>query len=279
MTNINCPRGVYVNHKQTIFVVDSGHDRVMKYTDDGRKARRIGSKNVSKGEYDRLDRPSTMIQDIKSNNLIICDRGHRRVLRWNQKTGAYTQIIKENIACFGVTMDHEGFLYVSDTDKHEVRRYEYGSERGIVVAGGHGQGRQLSQLNYPTYIFVDTEQSVYVSDSLNNRVVKWDKGAKEGIIIAGGHGIRKNANQLFCPAGLIVDQAGTLYVADHWNHRIMRWRERDTAGEIIAGDRYLAGNSSNELNAPEGIAIDRNGNLYVSDYYNHRIQRFDIQTD
>ncbi|CAF1687831.1 unnamed protein product, partial [Adineta ricciae] len=247
----------------------------MKYTDGGRKARQIVSRKTDgKHEREQLHRPSAVIQDAKSKNLIICDRGHYRIVRWNRKTSRFSQIIQENMACFGVAMDEEGCLYVSDTEKHEVRRYESGDQFGKVVAGGQGQGHRLSQLKSPTYIFVDGKQAVYVSDRFNNRIVKWEKDAKKGIIVAGGHGNGKDKHQLFCPAGLIVDQSGTIYAADHWNHRIMRFRQGETYGEIIAGDNYLSGDRSNELNGPEGIAFDRQGNLYVVDSYNNRIQRF-----
>ena len=68
----------------------------------------------------------------------------------------------------GLTMDHQRYLYVSDIVKHEVRRYTIGDKNSIVVAGGNGRGRQLNQLNYPTYLFVDEEQAVYVSDSIQS---------------------------------------------------------------------------------------------------------------
>jgi len=176
-------------------------------------------------------------------------------------------------------VDEEGSLYVSDTEKHEVRRYRLGGSRGTVVAGGHGQGRRLHQLNHPTYIFVDLDQSVYVSDSYNDRVMKWEKGAKVGVIVAGGNGKGKNRTQLDCPAGLLVDELGRVYVADHWNYRVMRWDNGAEQGEIIVGNKYLPGDSAKHLNRPEGLAFDEDGNLYVADSYNHRIQRFATQTN
>jgi hypothetical protein len=77
---------------------------------------------------------------------------------------------------------------VSDTEKHEVRRYTGGYTQGIVDAGGNGQGDHLNQLNWPHYTFVNGEQSVYVSDCCNHRVMKSMKGAKEGVVVAGGTG-------------------------------------------------------------------------------------------
>ena len=59
-------------------------------------------------------------------------------------------------------MDYQRHLYISDTEKDEVRRYTIGDKNGIVVAGGNGKGNQLNQLNWPTYLFVDEEQAVHV---------------------------------------------------------------------------------------------------------------------
>ncbi|CAF5226998.1 unnamed protein product, partial [Rotaria magnacalcarata] len=104
-------------------------------------------------------------------------------------------------------MDNQGNLYVSDTEKHEVRRYDIHlrDKKGIRVAGGNGEGDGINQLNYPTCIFVDRQQNVYVSDSMNHRVVKWKKGATEGVVVAGGEGNGYSRVQLSDPRGIFVD--------------------------------------------------------------------------
>ena len=146
---------------------------------------------------------------------------NRRVLRWSRRQETTQgEIIVDNINCSGLAIDHQRYLYVSDTEKDEVRRYTIGDKNGIVVAGGNGQGNQLNQLNFPTYLFVDEEQAVYVSDNHNHRVMKWNKGAKEGIVVAGGRGEGSALTQLSYPQGLFVDTSGTIYVVDARNDRV-----------------------------------------------------------
>ncbi|CAM6005293.1 unnamed protein product [Sphagnum balticum] len=106
-------------------------------------------------------------------------------MRWSRRKNANGQIIISDIDCRGLTMDNNGYLYVSDYEKNEVRRWRIGDDRGTIVAGGNGAGDHLHQLNSPRYIFVDEDYSVYVSDFKNHRVMKWIKGAKEGIVVAG----------------------------------------------------------------------------------------------
>ena len=114
---------------------------------------------------DQLNYPIDVLIDKETNNLLIADRENRRVVRWSQGQGTTQgEVIVNNIYCWGLAIDHQRYLYVSDTEKDEVRRYTIGDKNGIVVAGGNGQGNQLNQLNCPTYLFVDKEQAVYVSD-------------------------------------------------------------------------------------------------------------------
>ncbi|CAF4251477.1 unnamed protein product [Adineta steineri] len=222
---------------------------------------------------DQLDYPTDVTVDQQNHLIIIADLGNRRVIQWldqNQK------ILVDNIDCWGLAMDKNGFLYVSDYTKNEVRRWEMGeyNNEGIVVAGGNGQGDQLNQFNYPTFIFVDEDQSVYVTDQDNHRVMKWRNGAK-GIVVAGGNDQGENLNQLYHPEEVIVDDLGEIYVADCWNHRVMRWCEGKEEGEIIVGGNGN-GNQPNQLSRPHGLSFDDEGNLYVADYLNHRIQKFEI---
>jgi sugar lactone lactonase YvrE len=273
---LHCPKGLYVDGNQTIFVADNSNHRIMKYTQGAIIGRNITCKNISGHGLRGLRAPLNVVFDKCSRGLIIADYHNRRVLRWFRRNHA--EILIKNVACGGLTIDDENFLYLSDTEKHEVRRYGADDRHGTVVAGGRGQGSRLNQLNHPTYVFVGPDEGVYVSDTWNDRVVKWDKGASEGVIVAGGKGKGQARTQLDCPSGLVVDQFGTVYVVDHWNHRVMRWYKGASRGEIIAGGKHIAGDGANQLNEPEGLAFDLYGNLYVADSNNHRIQRFNVQT-
>ncbi|CAF5057276.1 unnamed protein product [Rotaria sp. Silwood1] len=233
-----------------------------------------------KGEGNRLDQlnwPTDVLIDKETDSLIICDYGNSRVVRWSRRSGTTQgEILIDNIDCCGLFMDDQRYLYVSDTEKHEVRRYQIGDKNGITVAGGHGTGAGLNQLNSPTYIFVDQQQTVYVSDSDNHRVMKWNKGTKEGIVVAGGQGEGNALTQLSYPSGLLVDTLGTIYVADSKNHRIMRWPKGAKQGTAIVGGND-EGAGANQLNIFRGLSFDRHGNLYVVDEGNNRVQFFSIQ--
>ncbi|CAF1510028.1 unnamed protein product, partial [Rotaria sp. Silwood1] len=204
-----------------------------------------------KGEGHRLDQlnhPTDVLIDKETASLIICDWWNRRVVRWSLRSGTTQgKIIIDNIKCWGLFMDDQRYLYVSDIEKHEVRRYQIGDKNGTLVAGGNSKGANLNQLNCPTYIFVDQQQAVYVSDYYNHRVMKWNKDAKKGSVVAGGQGKGNALTQLRCPNGLFVDTLGTLYVADTVNDRVMRWAKGAKQGTVIVG-RNGKGAGANQFN-------------------------------
>ena len=55
----------------------------------------------------------------------------------------------------------------------------------------------------------------------------------------------------------------------------MRWCEEKEEGEIVVGGNG-DGNQLNQLNFPRSLSFDDEGNLYVADYSNDRIQKFEV---
>ena len=71
----------------------------------------------------------------------------------------------------------------------------------------------------------------------------------------------------------MVDLLGTVYVADHYNHRVIRWLKGATEGSVVIDSH----GQPNQLNLPWDLSFDRQNNLYVVDYGNHRLQKFNIE--
>ncbi len=270
------PTGIYVDDDdQTFYVADTVNNRIMKWKFDANNGEVVAGGNGLGYRIDQFTYPRDVIVDKKNDSLIISDKGNKRVMRYSRRNKTNQQVIISNVNCYGLTMHHNGDLYVSDSERHQVRRWREGEINGTVVAGGNGKGDRLNQLDYPTHIFVDEDHSVYVSDSFNERVMKWKKDANEGIVVAGGHGEGSSLKQLSSPEGLIVDHLGNVYIADRSNHRIMRWLAGANEGSIVVGGNRQ-GNQPNQFYDPGGLSFDRQGNLFVVDDRNNRVQKFDI---
>lgn len=196
-----------------------------------------------------------------------------------------------------VAVDAQGHLYIADTMNHRVRRVD--AKTGIIATiAGTGQARfsgdggpaDRAALNEPAALAIDAQGQLYIADQSNNRVRAVD--LKTGVIrtVAGtgsavydGDGKPATESSLAGPSGLAV-AAGTLYIADTFNGRI---RSVDLATGIIAtvaGDggsyRYQSPDdpSSSSVSRPSGIALDREGNLFLTDSDSHLIRRWERAT-
>jgi sugar lactone lactonase YvrE len=271
------PRGLLVDDEDTVIVADWRNHRIVEWKRGDTSGTVLAGDNGQGNGPDQLNEPTDVIYDKETDSLIICDSGNRRVTRWPRRNGTRRgETISDNIDCLRLAMDDEGSLYVTDWQKHEVRRYRRGETNYTVVAGGNGKGGGLHQLNLPLYVCVDAEHAVYVSDNENHRVMKWVKNAKEGIVVAGGRGQGKDLTQLSRPHGVLVDATGNVYVADYVNARVMRWCRGATQGTVVVGGNG-EGERANQFYGLTGLSFDRHGHLYVADFANHRVQRFPLE--
>ena len=86
--------------------------------------------------------------------------------------------------------------------------------------------------------------------------------------------------QLYDPQGLALTASGTVLVCEYGNHRVSELRVTDGAfvskwgkdGGI--GGAGGSGNQEGEFHYPEAITVSDDGEVYVSDTGNNRIQVF-----
>ena len=157
LNQLNGPFGLDIDDdNQSIVIADWGNDRIVEWKMGASNGKVIAGGRGQGNRLDQLNYPSDVLIDKGTNSLLIADRDNRRVFRWSRCQGTTQgEVIVRNIHCWGLAIDHQRYLYVSDIGKNEVRRYTIGDKNSIVVAGGNGRGNQLNQLNYPTYLFVD----------------------------------------------------------------------------------------------------------------------------
>jgi sugar lactone lactonase YvrE len=189
-----------------------------------------------------------------------------------------------------VALDGTGNLYFVDRWNHRIRKV---SADGIIttVAGtgsegfsGDGGPATEAKLAAPHGLALDAEGNLIIADTVNHRVRRVDKNGIITTIAGTGRagytpeGGQATAARLNSPDGLAVDLQGNLYIADLFNHRV-RKVSPDGVITLVAGTGK-AGFSGDggpakeaELNSPSGVAVDTAGNVFVTDWTNHRIRK------
>ena len=183
-------------------------------------------------------------------------------------------------------MDTSSNLYVADAGNHTIRKI---TPAGVVstVAGspgisGSADGDAVhAQFNSPQAVAVDAAGNLFVSDT-GNGTIREITPAGSVSTLAGSPGNfgsadgTNSAAQFFEPEGIVVDASDNVYVADTFNHTI---REITAAGVVttLAGTAGNSGaadgpNSVARFNRPTGLALDRAGDLFVTDLFNHTIR-------
>lgn len=191
----------------------------------------------------------------------------------------------------GVTMDGNGNLYIADQNEQRIRKVD---AFGIIttVAGnggtggysGDGMAATASMLNWPEGVAADKAGNIYIADQYNQRVRKVDVAgiittiAGAGSIGYSGDGGPATDASLYNPADVGVDTSGNVYFVEQDNHVI---RRVSTSGIITtyAGNGTLGYSGDGgpataaQLNYPQGLAVDTEGNVYIADFYNKRIRK------
>ena len=117
------PNGIFIDNDKTIYIADCNNHRIVQWKYGEKNGQIIAGGNGEGNRNDQLNGPTDIIVDKQNNSFIICDQNNRRVIRWSNQNKTNQQIIISDIDCSRLTMDKNGFIYVSDRAKHEVRRW------------------------------------------------------------------------------------------------------------------------------------------------------------
>src|SRR5665213_2776479 len=300
--SFNQPGGIAVDTGGNVYVCDSGNSTVRKITSLGvvttlaGTAGTTGSANGT-GAAALFNQPAGLAVD-SATNLYVADYGNNiirkitlaRVVTTLAGTagaiggadgaGPTAQFYQPQ----GVTVDSGGNVYVADTANGTIRKI---TSAGVVTtlagtAGTYGSVDTTgpNALFYQPYgIAVDSTGNLYVSDYFNQTIRKVTSSAVVTTLcglpqnFGSADGTGNNA-RFWGPEGIAIS-GGALYVADSGNETIRMVTTNTDVVSTFAGSPS-AGSANgatpyNRLNAPQSIAADSSGNIYVADTQNSTI--------
>jgi sugar lactone lactonase YvrE len=151
---------------------------------------------------------------------------------------------------------------------------------GLGGFSGDGGPATKAELSGPTGVAVDGQGNVYIADTRNQRVRKVNSSGTITTFAGGGPGINGPSGRatdafLNNPTGVAVDGQGNVYIAD--SYRVYQVTPggtltlfAGTGGNGFSGD---GGPATAAEVQPYGLAVDRQGNLYIADNGNRRVRK------
>ncbi len=177
---------------------------------------------------------------------------------------------------WGVAVGPDGSVYVTDTWNHRVQKFT-ASGQAIKQWGHFGQGDTPDSLYGPRGIAVDSQGRVFVADTGNKRIVVFDADGNP-ITQFGGGGL--DPGQFDEPVGVAVDAEGRVYVADTWNQRVQTLVPSSDGLSYVPERQWdVPGWNGQGLDNKPFIAVDAQGNVYITDPEAYRVMQFSSAGD
>lgn len=179
-----------------------------------------------------------------------------------------------------IAVDLHGTVYVSDNGNHKIKTI---SPSGIVttLAGGPDSptiidsNGKISVLAYPSGLAVDGKGNTYVACVGSVQKIT-SGGVVTTLVHSSGSYSDRNNSRRFQPSGVALYRTNLL-VTDVDNHTILSVTLGGSVS-VLAGEPGVQGRSDGtgtgaRFYSPGGVAADQEGNVYVSDTYNHTIRK------
>jgi DNA-binding beta-propeller fold protein YncE len=170
---------------------------------------------------------------------------------------------------YGVGVDSHGSVYIADEKVLAV--FIFNPETGQVDLIKNGQHAHFKLI---TGLALDDADTLFVSDSALRHVLVFDKQHRVQASISQGMSV---------PAGMAVDNENRfLYVCDSGLDQVLVY-DADPPYKLLrtlgksSGKHDLT--SPGDFSRPTNVAVDKDGNVYVSDTFNDRVEIFDADGD
>ena len=249
--------GIAFNSKGHLIVSHRGPRPILIYDTDGKLIDMFGDDELTAVHGTRVD---------SQDNVWVTDHKNHTVIKY-APTGDVLKILGrrdmpgEDEFTFNrptdVAFGKNGDFFVSDGYGNN-RVVKFTKDYKYVKAWGR-KGTDIGQFHLPHCVVFDAKGLLHVADRENDRVQVYDQD---------GNYVRHYGG--FAPFGLFITRDQSLFVADGRAHKCLRM----TLDGQVEAEWGSEGAAPGQFKLPHGIAVDKDGNVYVGEIEGRRVQRF-----
>ncbi|MDF1499502.1 MAG: TIGR03663 family protein [Anaerolineales bacterium] len=275
------PRDLAIAQDGSIYVADTANHRIQHLSPEGEVMELWGTY----GNRAQGDAPGGSFNEpwgiavAPDGNVYVADTWNHRI-QWFTPEGEFIGMFGqegygETANSFwgprDVAVDREGRVYVSDTGNKYIKVFD---REGAYLGQFGGAGYLPGYLDEPVGLAVSEQGTVYVVDTWNQRVQgflpieenntfapvsEWEVDAWYG---------QSLENKPYIDTG----PGGIVCTTDPEAFRVLCFLEN---GEFVGGWGGIFGMAANQFDVLSGVAVARDGTVWVVDSGNHRVMRFE----
>jgi sugar lactone lactonase YvrE len=312
-TALNGPKGLAVDGSGNLLIADVSNNRVREVFAATGVITTVAGTGTAGFSGDggvatmaELSSPAGVALD-SSGNLFIADSFNHRI-REVVPSGMITTIAGNGSSGFsgdggpataagldtpaGIGVDGSGDIFIINTFNARVREVSATTQLITTVAGngmsgfaGDGGPATTAELGSPFGVAADSTGNIFVADTANHRIR--EVSAASGIIntIAGSHLGDGNlaTRATISPIDVTADGSGDIFIADYGNNLVRKVSPTGTITTVAGNGNFgFSGDggpaTSASIYLPEGVAVDKAGDLFISDGVNYRVREVSAQT-
>jgi sugar lactone lactonase YvrE len=260
-------RGVALDQEGDLYVVDKGNSRVLKFDRTGKFLMQWGSQGTGDGQFVMTGNGAGFVAvdsqgDVyvtENNRVQKFDSNGKFLTKWGTQGAGDGQFS----LALGIAIDPQNNVYVVDIHNNDIQKFD-GSGKFLLKWGGKGLGE--GQFSGPTAVAIDAQGNVLVAEVFSGRLQKFDSNGKFLSLANLGA-----VDTLFIgPISMAVGNQGQIYLGEYAWGRVV---EFDSSGKLLAAWGNT-GTVQEKMSEAGGLAIDKDGTVYVADAFNHRVLKF-----
>jgi predicted membrane-bound mannosyltransferase/DNA-binding beta-propeller fold protein YncE len=275
----NRPRDLAVASDGSLYVVDTDNSRIQHLAADGSVMQvwgSFGDATTGPAAGGTFNQPWG-IGLGPDGSVYIADTWNHRIQKFSPEgefltMWGYFGQAESPLAFWGprdVAVDAEGRVYVTDTGNKRVVVFD---GRGTFITQFGSAGMGPGEFDEPVGISIDQNGLIYVADTWNQRIQVFTEGEDGSYLPLRNWDLLAWYGQSLDNKPYLAAGGGYVFAADPEGYRILQFT--DTGEAVRSWGDY--GTALNAFGMPASVAIDLQGNVWVTDAGNSRVMHFSL---